>query len=101
MLEDFDENVIIPETDKKIILLNDSNIILDNHLIDLKGEYLNFNLIYSINIKDDYIDETFEFSSEVDVENFKEKLKVLRKDNIIKLRKIEMDMKENNESRNN
>ena len=100
-LEDFDGNVIIPETDKKIILLNDSNIILDNHLIDLKGEYLNFNLIYSINIKDDYIDETFEFSSEVDVENFKEKLKVLRKDNIIKLRKIEMDMKENNESRNN
>ena len=100
LLEDFDGNVIIPETDKKIILLNDSNIILDNHLIDLKGEYLNFDLIYSINIKDDFIDETFEFNNDVDVETFKEKLKVLRKDNIKKLRKIEMDMKDNNESRN-
>ena len=101
LLEDLDGNIIIPEIDKQIILLNDSNVILDNHLINLKNEYFDLNLIYSIHVKDDYIDETFEFSSEVDVENFKEKLKVLRKDNIIKLRKIEMDMKENNESRNN
>ena len=67
--------IIIPLLNKKIFLLSNKTLIIDNHIINLNCEYLNFNYKYKVDINYDNIYNELSFDTKLKCEEYINKVK--------------------------
>lgn len=75
MLCNLKGEIIIPLLDKKIFMLNNNTLIIDNHIINFNSEYLNFSYKYKLDVTYDFIYNKFVFDTKEECEEYINKVK--------------------------
>ena len=75
MLCNLKGEIIIPLLDKRIFMLNNNTLIIDNHIIDFNCEYLNCSYKYTVDVNYDSIYNKLVFDTKEECEEYINKVK--------------------------